>query len=524
MKRWAAGVAVVGTMVMTWPLALQVGQVRTSGRAEGDLGWSILMHRWAGELWTGRASLWGDPRVGWPDGGDLPSSAWNLVALLGTGWLQLFTTEPHAGWHLAVLLVGVLNGLAGGVLGRVVGGRTGTWAGAAMILALPWPWMELLEGRLEQGLVAPIALWLAAAWHLRSHGAASGAWGGAALGLVAATYWFMGPLAGLAGLAVWGLPRRKQLGPFAGALAVVVGLALLPLVPALVDGAQAAAVNDGVFSRTQRLHNSVLVSIFAVGPGVQRVPALVWLLALCGLSHPAGRRLWVAAAVGAVWALGPVLSVGGQPVLVGGYELTLPLSTLDVLPGFERFWWPERAGAIVGVAMAGAAVVGARRVPVAWVVVAVVLGLLDGRHTLHKAVAARDADLPTSPLDPPPMGAFFALPAKPELPGSGPLLVLPWGRATNAAAELGVRTGRPLLLPDGAADARLRSAAFAERVAGSALLTTLDRGGAIDPSTLVEELEALGVDTVVWLGPDAPPLVTLGAPTHTGELTAWSVP
>ena len=521
---------------MAWPLPLELGTAWTSARAEGDLAWSLVLHAWTTDALTGAASWTADPRVWHPDGGSLPGSAWNLVALLTTGWLGL-AADPLLAWHRSMLFIGVLNGLGGAWLGYRVGGRAGAIVGAAALACVPFAWFEMCEGRLEQGLIAPLAVWFAEAWALAR--TPRPVLAGASLALVAATYWFLGPIALFVGLALPSLrpdatlaPLRNQKQQVAlGALVAIglVGLALAPVAGALASGTGAAAVIDPVLGRTQRLASSLtpLDQLLGGRLPAHRVPLVAWAWAPLAWRLPLLRPWLAAAALGAVLAAGSVATVDGNPLQIGGYELSLPLRMLDALPGFSRFWWPDRIVAVVVVAASGglAAAVGAlpRRWTVPAALLAVVLVGIDSRAQLRSAVQEGDPRIPSALLDPAPRGGFYARPTIPDLPGDAPALVGPWSTTPNTIPQVHLATGRPLLRGDGAADRRLWPPGFAQRVDRDPLLTALSRGAAPPPET-PRLLDALGVDVVLWLGPDqrADWEGVLGCPPDiTGPWATW---
>ena len=502
--------ALVGACVvwMSWPLPLHVGEVWTSARAEGDLAWSLLLHAWTTDALLGHGSWTQDPRTWAPEGGSLPTSAWNLVALGSTAWLG-WGSSALAGWHRSMLWVGLLNGAGGAWLGHRVGGRAGAVVGAVACACAPLPWFELAEGRLEQGLIGPLAVWLGEAWALPR--APRPALAGVSLGLVAATYWFFGPIGAVVALPLLlaGPGRQAPTGPLGpwlvgGALLLaIVGLGLAPIAEAAWSGSRGAAVSDPVLSRVQRISSSVSpLALLLGGPlPAHRLPVAVVLALPLAAIRPTVRPWALAVALAGVLAAGALVTIDGQPLRIAGMELSLPLRALDLLPGFSRFWWPDRIVAVAMVAGAGLLAAATSSVPArfAWPLVGMVgLALaVDGRLQLRTAVERGDPRIPSSPHDPTPADGFFAPPAAPRPPGDGPVVVGPWSRTANLLPLVALASGRPLLRGDGAADRRLWPAAFADRVAASPLLTAL----ALDrppPTGAAAELDRLGVQTVIW--------------------------
>lgn len=530
-------VVVASVLWMSWPLPVVMGEVWTSARLEGDLAWSLLLHDWTTDVLIGQGQLTADSRTWSPDGGSLPRSAWNLVALLSTAWLGIDAT-PLTAWHRSMLFIGVLNGLGGGWLGWRVGGAPGAMVAAVACACAPTAWFELGEGRLEQGLIAPLALWLAEAWALTRRPLPELA--GLALGLVAATYWFLGPIGLLAGLVLpfigpdRTVPLRQQSPVRWGAglliLLVVVGLAWLPVSEAARAGLAHGAASDPMLSRVQRLTSSVPPRDLLFGGALpaHRLPVVAALLVPAAASWPAVRPWLVCAAVGAVLAAGSVWSLDGEVVLVGGMELSLPLRALDLLPGFSRFWWPDRIIAVVMVAAAGglAAAAGAMDMRRGWLL-AVVLALgwaADGRVQLRSAIREGDPRIPPSSLDPAPHRGFFAPPvvvSQPRPLPEGAVLVGPWSTTANLIPLVALQTGQPLLRGDGAADRRLWPADFAHRVDQSSLLTALFNDTPL-PEDSAAQLDRLGVSTVVWRG-EAPEVQAMlaCAPETNGEWQIW---
>jgi hypothetical protein len=407
--------------------------------------------------------------------------------------------------------------------------------GAIVCAASPLAWFEMCEGRLEQGLIAPLAICAAEAraWS----DAPRPMLAGLALGLVAATYWFLGPVA-LVTFAVLPLlsstgtrrPLWRQLRSLGIATLVciaVVALALIPILDTAWSGAQQAAIGDGQLSRIQRLASSVSPLQLVVGGHLpaHRIPAVAVLLLPAALKVRAMRPWLAALAIAAAFAAGSVLSVDGVPLRLGGMEWSLPLRLLDQLPGFSRFWWPDRIVAVVLVAAAGALAALTTAVPRKWIAPSVaVMGLawaVDARVQLRDAVTSGDPRIPKSELDPAARGGFFARPQLPRTASAGVLLVGPWSTTANLIPLLSIHTGRPLIRGDGAADARLWPRHFAERVEASTLLSALHRQTDL-PADTTTQLDALEVSSVVWRSDNADWTAILGcAPVVTGSWHVW---
>ena len=519
---------------MSWPLPVVLGDAWTSARAEGDLAWSLVMHDWATDALTGHGQWTGDGRVWAPDGGARAACAWNLVALVLTGWLGI-DVDPLTAWHRSMLFIGLCNGLAGGWLGWRVAGQHGAVIGAVVCAASPLAWFEMCEGRLEQGLIAPLAICAAEAWAWSR--APRPVLAGLALGLVAATYWFLGPVA----LVTFGIlplfgpgrtsPTSRQplraLAIAAVVCAAVVGLALLPILDTAWSGAQQAAIGDGQLSRIQRLASAVspLQLVFGGHLPAHRLPIVAVLLLPAALKVRAMRPWLAALAIGAIFAAGSVWSVDGTPVRLAGLEWSLPLRALDFLPGFSRFWWPDRIVAVVFVTTAGALAAFTRVAPARWIWPSIaVVGaawVVDARMQLHNAIEAGDPRIPRSELDPSPKDGFFTPPILPDTAAEGVLLVGPWSTTANLIPLLSIHTGRPLIRGDGAADARLWPQHFAARVETSTLLSAMHRQSAL-PRDTIAQLDGLGITSVIWRGPSDAWTAQLGcAPVVTGSWHVW---
>lgn len=516
----ALGVAVLAS----WPLAARLGAVRTSARADGDFGYSLWVQGWGGRVLTGQDSFQNSVMVYFPDGQALATSVWNLVTVLGTGWLQL-VLAPLLAWHVSMFLVSVANGVAGWFLGRCLGGSAGAWVAMVAAAAAPFAWTQMAEGRLEQALLAPILMTLLGLEMVRAGAPRGGLLTGAGLGLVAGTYWFMAPLIVVATAPMW-VPAlrtaaaRRSLGLAAVVAAVIVAAFLVPVAPALVDGVQQDAVQSVRLSAIQRGNSALSPWQLVAGGGLpgHRLPVVLVLSLGAGLFFAGGRR-WVGfAGVAAALAAGAVLTWDGTPVRIGGWSLALPLAGMDVLPGFRRFWWPNRAAALVTAGGIGCAALaagqlrarlaGRPRVFGAVVVGALAVLVLDARGIFLDAVSRGDPRVPTSPLDPRPDGRFYAA----SLPGwvgappeTGAVLPLPWGRVGNAAPLYQAFHGLPSVLGDGAGERRIRPKTFSARVEANPLLSAWDLGQTPDTAAAAAGFRALeqqGVRWVLWHLPD----------------------
>lgn len=362
-----------------------------------------------------------------PFGRPLLDAAWNMVdALLAAPLLMLL--GPTRGTMLATGLFGVANALAGGFMGRRLGGPG--WpavVGAVGLGFAPFAWAEIHQGRPTQALLAPLALALAAAGARARGGGARPRGAGVAAGLLTALsgacYWFHGlfvaPLVGLALLAR--TPLREGLKGL-----LVAGVScLLAIAPFAL----------WVFSRWGELQGTGGARAFRVPvawpwqPGLAQGPSseLYLPLGLCLLALPAvlvgARRLAIPLLLGVLVLFS--LSFGTSATLFGR-EVAMPWSWLDELPLLSRLWWPYRALGAATVGLAAVAALGAATRPGRWLaplcLVAVLAQVLD-----------QPGRLPVS--------------AVPSLPGwharlpPGPILLLP---------ALDPRTGKVALLQQAA--------------------------------------------------------------------------
>lgn len=301
---------------------------------------------------TGEAPLLVVDGFWFPEGRPLLDAAWNLLdALLAAPFLLLL--GPYRGTMLATGLFGVANALAGGVMGRRLGGPGWpTVAGAIGVGFAPFAWAEIHQGRPTQALLAPLALALAAAGSAQGRGVAAGL----LTALAGAGYWFHGLfVAPLVGLTVLG--RRPPKGAVAALL-----VAGLSCVVAILPFALWVA------SRWEQMQGTGGARAFRVPvawpwqPGLQAGPSseLYLPLGLCLLALPAlfagTRRVAIPLLLGVLALFS--LSFGTSAVLFGR-EVAMPWSWLDELPVLSRLWWPYRALGAATVGLAAVAALGA---------------------------------------------------------------------------------------------------------------------------------------------------------------------
>ena len=489
MREWVGifGAFLLLAVIASWPLAANLETLVTSARAESDLGYSIYSHWWAGEVIAGRAPFDHNSLVYFPAGQAMISSVWNLVTLFGTAWLHLFM-EPIGAWNGAVLAVMALNGVGGFALGRRLGGTRGGVLAGATALLFPICWTEGFEGRLEQAFTLPISLSMLGLHDLGQR--REGAWrtAGIGIGLVGATYWFMAPLFVVAALPLLIPILRDRSGRMELLKSALAALAIL--LPALavawphISGELIERTNDGPHQLLMRTGNSLLLP-FDLPTGrlpMGRAIPLVGLAALGAAWFREGGRRWVAVALIAVMlAMGPALQVGGVPVSVGGRLIPLPMALLDLLPGFERFWWPYRALLIAGPACAAAIAVAfpRERMTLLLTIAIVAISTAESRFAVQRAVSEGDPSIPISPFDPTPGAHYFQrhIPGWfRDAPSEGAVIDHPLRESANIAPLHATYHQLPTVIGDGAHEATIRPASFEEHTAESLLLSSWASG------------------------------------------------
>jgi hypothetical protein len=501
---------IIATLVMSWPLATQLGEVLTSARADGDLGYTLLAHSWAGDLWSGAATFPINEKVYFPAGQNMSGSVWNFVVLIGSAWPHLFSS-PLTAYQIGLLWIMFLNGIAAALLGHRLGGKWGAWGAACTILAFPFPWLEAFEGRLEQSLLAPLLLTFWAAINLKSGRAANGRLFGALMALVGACYWYYAPIAAIGLLVFFGKDLasptlRKKLAESV----LFCGLFLVPFIlliwPALSGGAYNNAIQDSqhvLFTRVGNGINPWEVLSGGVGPAHlgRCLPLGVVLLLVTGWKVHAQARVWLAViGAGLIFAMGPAFSMDTAPTLVGGRLIPLPFAILDWVPGMGRFWWPYRFIALVGVgAAAGMALLfsrlpSAKRAHLALLLSAVLL--LEGRTIVSKATRAGDSTIPESVWDPAPHGRFFdfQLPEwMQDPPSSGAILEFPMAEVANSAPLYAAFHRLPTAHGDGVREAHIRPAEFQPTTQGNRLFSSWAQN-------LLPDADPQSVDAMIKLG------------------------
>ncbi len=374
---WVAAetlVAVALSLVATWPsvryLTTRLYKGLYSIDANGGIWWP---HAFVRSLLRGEYPFHARSLV-WPEGQDVTLLIWNYgVALLFSPIYLL--ADPILAANLVALGIVVLNGLASAWAARVLtGSRSAGWAALVVGATVPFAWIEAGSGRQDQALWAPMALYLGAMLPLLE-GRKERKWvvvSAAALAAAGAVYWFYAYFLILWTLAAVGIQwvRGRIERELLVRLAAVAAGALVLMLPFLVPVVIAYLRSPHVFEHIAGhvAHPLLLQAEFSLSPtsfvgifgpgrhdGNLHVSALLLPVALwAAVKGRSGVRACALTALGAaVLACGPfMVGPDGVPVTVGGNWLALPMSALNLLPGFQRFWWPYRWMALAIPAMA----------------------------------------------------------------------------------------------------------------------------------------------------------------------------
>jgi len=499
---------------ISWPLMPRADELLTSARSDSDLFYSIYAHWWAGEVISGAQSFSHNAGAYFPEGTDMAGSVWNFVTLFLTGWLQLLR-EPVGAWNSATVVIIALNGVAGFALGKRVGGLWGGVVAAAMMLSFPMSWCEAFEGRHEQAFTAPISLTFLSLIRLSDREPRAWLGFGLSLALVASTYWYMAPMLGLALLPII-LPMLRSRGS-AIELARGMGVCLLAILPAIiiiaphVSSELLARSNSPEHQLLMRTGNSLLLpfdSLSHRNPMGRALPIFGVLAILVSLSKKETRAWGLIGVIAVILTMGSVLQSGGQPVVVGGRLIPLPLKALDLLPGFDRFWWPYRALPIAGCAAATAIALIVSKMKNSHMV-AIAASLLLGfesRAVIFQALSTGDPSIPTSPYDPAPDSGFYRLeiPTWVESPPSeGAVVDHPLRQVSNFAPLYATYHRLPMAIGDGAHEPSIRPTSFSESIYGSQLLSSWAGNTPLDSTEADRwELANRGYRWFLWHLPD----------------------
>lgn len=554
------------SVVASWPLAWWSGQVFVSSPDMPDLNTAMWLPWHLSESLRLGHSPFDAPGLQYPYGQRITLLVWNL----GIQVLQLplyWMLDPVRAYNLSLIALGAGNALGGYAIGRALvpdGGRAPALAAAVLLVASPFAWNELAQGRAEQGFLGLFALVIAATVHLhrdpdrRVAVLAGLAWGAAGL-----CYWFYGYFLVLVVGLVWVAALGQRRLGVARALALAGGVAALVAAPAALLIIVEAAASSSVYQVSQApsadqartLANVVNMASLGLAhlspwplspPDQLRevVPMISMGVVLAAVVPGIGRRAWGMAALaitGIVLALGPTLQWTPQvPVTVGaGSTLQMPLVVLqDVLPGFSRMWWPYRFQVfwVVGAAGCAAAVAALpRRGLVRWIVAGVLSLFALGELRLAQSSTHGGLvwDAPVRVVATP---FFDAVGAR---PGEHPLLFLPYQAPSTGRVGWQMRHRQPMSIGLADSDDLLVPIAVQEAIDADPVLTWLKALGRrqtagappLTGTALRAHLKGLGFHYVVyWRAPPQPGQDALykdvfgGAPDHITELVwAWKL-
>jgi hypothetical protein len=460
--------------------------------------------------WGAERLLSGDVSVGahtlanyWPVG-DRP--------LLGGGGLVYWLLAPWQwllGWPEALLPFAATvlwcNGMAGYALARGFGVQPAPALLGAVVLGLsPFAAEELSAGRLGEGSLAPLALFLAA-WNqaLTRGGAGRMVLAAGLLAVTAAVYWYAGWFAVLAGLGLW-LVRlgsgQLQARVSQHALFCVVALALLaglgrPFVEhwGAVPGVAALSFPPPS-AATDRLQLALWAPPGAPPSLVSSVlPLPLLILAAVRPAVGTGRR----AALGLAGIAVCFIALGmGDLGPWSPYRLLYGLA-----PPLQRFWWPVRHAMVVQclLAVLAAQALGAldlrglRRLLVpAAIALTAVCWRLQGAPLAVSHTPVRLDDAGWSSLVDAPEGAVLSLPLSPA------------ASASNVPMLWQLRHGHPMLTGHSPWVARARPSEWDRFIAENTFLVAiqeLEQGTQHgDRFTFTgDDLEALRAEGLRWI-------------------------
>ncbi len=571
-RRLVAGLVLVAgslglSVAASWPLALWSGLVFPSSPDMPDLNVSLWLPGHLLDALAAGHSPFDAPKLQHPHGQRIALLVWNLGIQVIQAPFYL-VAGPLRAYNLSLVALGAGNALGGAMLGASMAPaeRRGAaaLAGAALLVASPFAWNELVQGRPEQGFLGPMAAAVAGLVSLgtaprRGRAVATGlAWALAGL-----CYWFYGYFLARVALPLlaWRALRRDR--PGATALATAAAVAALVAAPAaLALIAEAAGAGSAYRSSTQSdaaqaamlqgVQAMASLGIHGLAGGAVWAPTLLrdvlpWASVLAVgaalLPRLGGRARWLAplALAGLVLALGPQLqATPGHPVqLAGGATVRMPLAALQqVVPGFSRLWWPYRfqvfwaLGAAGGAGALVAALAGARR---RWLL-AVGLALLalgELRLAQQRTSGGLLWDAPqravVSPL-------FSRLAAAPD---RAPVLFLPYQSPTTGRVMWQLWHRQPVSIGLGDSDDLLVAPEVRAAVAADPVLAWLKAQGRrttsaappLEGAALIAHLRGLGYHTaVLWRSPPQPGQDVLyrrlfgRAPDHEDAvLSAWQL-
>ncbi len=360
----AAGAYLVAALFLLYPTWLAPGHGVVGDWMHPDMISNHWLYRWvADQAWSGGTLLHNEAY--YLPVGDAPWLAGNGSDALPYALLAAWLPWPASMTAWATLIL-VLNGLAGYALSRALGAsQPASLVGGAALLFLPYAAFELGCARFAQAPLYWMGFFLWA-WLRLLHRPSwrRGVVAGLLFGATAFGYWYYGLWMVLAGGVLFLFQRRWR------ALPVFAGVALVTTLPPLAvflwGWSRIPGTLEGAYPHELALQSG-LWPLFPLwggtGPYLQlTLPLLVGILAALGArsrwSHPAVRGLVAVAGLFYLLALGPHLlgpagADTGVPLL--GWVAYAPLAVL------RRFWWPYRHLAVLGLALAPLAALGADR-------------------------------------------------------------------------------------------------------------------------------------------------------------------
>lgn len=429
--------------------------------------------------WGAERLLGGDPSVAahttanyWPVG-DRP--------LLGGGGLVFWLLAPWQGllgWPAALLPFAITvlwcNAASGYLLARGFGVRPGPALLGAVVLGLsPFAAEELSAGRMGEGCLAPLALFLAA-WNqaLLRGGAGRMVLAAVLLAATAAVYWYAGWFAVLAGLGLWGVrlvSGQLQARVAQHALFSVVSLVLLALLgrPFMEHWSAVPGVSSLTFpppsAATDRLQLAVWAPAGAAPSVISSILPLP-VLALAAVRPGIGTHRRAALAIAGIAVCFIALGMGDLGAW-SPYRLLYGLAA-----PLQRFWWPVRHVMVVQclVAVLAAGALGAlqlrwkhRLLVPGTIALTIVCWRIQGAPLAVSHTPVRLDDAGWSSLVDAPAGAVLSLPLSPA------------ASASNVPMLWQLRHGHPMLTGHSPWVARARPAAWDRYIADNTFLVAI---------------------------------------------------
>ena len=334
-------------VVVTWPTAITMGAL-VPGAERTDL-WNSLWSFWYVSQALGDGSVpWETALLGHPGGGVLwPADPLNAILAFP---LVMLWGVPTA-WSLLVVFHVTASGAAAHALSARLGAGRGAW-----VAGVGWACAPILLSGLHNGTSEAVGgVWLPLAVLALVEARDRGRFvlGAAALGICAVSSWYAGVCAGFFWLALLAFgPGRRAL------LLAGLGASLLTAPAAAVSLSASTSADNLVGIKGERETSVVRRTIGAadprgwVMPGDFRSPDFAvhsrygerfvhchylgfLLIGAAGIVLIRRRRVGfvaVAGAAGLVAAMGPVVVLDGEPVVVRGFALALPWLAVEQLP------------------------------------------------------------------------------------------------------------------------------------------------------------------------------------------------